>query len=664
MMLTPSAAPSPPPPDLRRNRFVGEPGTGKESLAHAVHAVSGRSGPLVALDVGALPEELAESELFGHRRGAFTGADRPRPGAVRAAHGGTLFLDELGNLPARLQVKLLRVLQERQVQPIGEDSPVPVDVRLVAATNADLGAMVRRGSFRADLLGRLDAVTLRLPPLRERLDDLDLLASGLLGERPSPWCTEEARQLLLRHRWPGNVRELGNVLRYAAALCPPGQPIGPEHLGPLSPRAQRRAPTLVVSNGSTEGWGLERRAVQALTVSTLTVPPLRARGEASLRAAVLGALGGRPIGPEALDLLCRLPWWGNQPELDAFAAALRALPPGPLDRAALRGLLPHLDDSLAEAPIFVVLLPALDERGRLGGLIREVQAGAALIGRARHLRELTGPDPRLSAARAAIGALAGDASVGLVDLSLLPQVSRAHLLITRGGGGLRIHALPGAGLPALAGGLLDEGSRPCDPTHPVELGVAGEVSILSRLGEVVVRLYIFLGELALAEHGPAAAARATAARAALDLTQDARPLAAPPAAPAVLSAPAAPVELSAEAREGPGNRVWTLTEPEQEALCALLATYEGGQLKVHVQAGVERWRATPELRRLSRYLEEAPRLSQYLSRLVEHAENAPLRTALAASLLGLPDAETRLQLLPKGLRDAVLASASLPLTPA
>ncbi len=531
--------------------------------------------------------------------------------------------------------------------PLGEDAPVPVDVRLVAATNADLGAMVRRGAFRADLLSRLDAVTLRLPPLRERVEDLDLLARSWLGERAAPWCTDEARQILLAHRWPGNIRELGNLLRYAAAVCPPGQPIGPEHLGPLSPRNQRRVPTLVVSTqGSIDGWGLERRARQALTVSTLTVPPLRDRGAASLRAAVLAGLGGRPIEPAALDLLARLPWWGNHPELEALFTALRALPPGPVDRGALVGLLPHLLDLAAEAPMLVVLLPSLDEDGRLSGLIREVNAGAALIGRLRHLRDLDRPDPRMQAALAAARDLAGEAPITAVDLSLVPQLSRAHVLVTRGEEGLWVHALPGAGLRVLAGGLSEASLRLSAPGLPVPVGVAGEISILGWDDQPVMRLYVFLGEVAMAEHGATAAARAAAGRHAQDATQDGRARPSPE-----------PPEPS-EPREGPITRVWTLTEPEQEALTALLLAYEGGQLKTHVQAGVEAWRARPDLRRLSRFLEEAPRLAQYLSRLVEHETNAPLRRALADALLRLPDADTRLGLLPSGLRAAVLAAGT------
>ena len=648
MAAVPAAAPSPPPPDLRRNRFVGEPGTGKESLAAAVHALSGRSGPFIALDVGALSEDLAESELFGHKRGAFTGADRPRPGAFRAADGGTLFLDELGNLPVRLQVKLLRVLAERRVQPVGEDSPVPVDVRVVAATNADLGAMVRRGAFRADLLGRLDAVNLRLPPLRERIEDLDDLAGGLLERAETPWCTEAARQILREHRWPGNIRELGNVLRYASAVAAPGQPLAPEHLGPLSPQTRRRAPVLVVSSALAEDhWGLERRQHQALTVSTLTVPPLRDRGEASIRAAVLQGLVGRPIEPEALDLLVRLPWWGNLAELSALFAALRALPPGPVDRGALVGPLPALLARAAEAPMLVVLLPALDDAGRLTGLIREVNGGAALLGRVRHVRDLAGADPRGRAALEAMRALAGGAPVTAVDLSLIPQLSRAHVLVTRGEAGLEVHALPGAGLSVMAGGLAEDARVAVNPGRSVTVGAAGEIVVLGRSGDAVVRLYLFLGAVAMSEHGPTAAARAAAAQSGLAVTVDAR------AAHQEASAPP-------EGREGPSSRVWTLTEGERSALVALLCGYEGGQLKAHIGAALSRWGAAPELRRLSRYLEEAPRLSQYLTRLVEHEENQSVAAALAARLLPLPDADTRLELLPKGVRDLVLACGVSP----
>lgn len=210
----------------------GETGTGKEVVARALHEASGRGGPFVAINCGALPASLLEAELFGAKKGAFSGATEDRVGLVRAASGGTLLLDEVGELPAQAQVALLRVLQEREVLPIGATRPVPVDVRFVAATHRPLDAMVEAGTFRRDLMMRLAGYRLRLPPLRERLEDLGLLAAALLPRRDGgalPALGPKAVRALLRFGWPGNVRQLERALSSAAALAA-GAAIGPEHL--------------------------------------------------------------------------------------------------------------------------------------------------------------------------------------------------------------------------------------------------------------------------------------------------------------------------------------------------------------------------------------------------------------------------------------------------
>jgi DNA-binding NtrC family response regulator len=201
---------------------LGETGTGKELIAHAIHQLSDRRRrPIVALDCGAIPEALLESELFGHEKGAFTGADRRKHGRLRLAEGGTCLLDELGNLPTSLQAKLLRVLESRQLQPVGADHASPMDVRFIAATNDDLQARVARGQFRADLYFRLAQYTIALPPLRERTEDIPYLAQRFLQEasvelrRPIETIVPEALELLHRYSWPGNVRELRNVMRQA-----------------------------------------------------------------------------------------------------------------------------------------------------------------------------------------------------------------------------------------------------------------------------------------------------------------------------------------------------------------------------------------------------------------------------------------------------------------
>jgi two-component system C4-dicarboxylate transport response regulator DctD len=196
----------------------GETGTGKEVVAQALHELSHRRGaPFVALNCGGLPDNLLDSELFGHEAGAFTGAQKKRVGKIEHAHRGTLFLDELESMPMGVQIKLLRVLQERVVERLGSNVPQPVDVRVVAATKDDLLARAKQGSFRADLVYRLNVVTIELPPLRERREDIPLLlehfmllAASRYG-RPQPEVGTPQMHRLMAHDWPGNVRELRNV---------------------------------------------------------------------------------------------------------------------------------------------------------------------------------------------------------------------------------------------------------------------------------------------------------------------------------------------------------------------------------------------------------------------------------------------------------------------
>ncbi|MEZ4442630.1 MAG: sigma 54-interacting transcriptional regulator [Polyangiaceae bacterium] len=201
----------------------GESGTGKELVARAVHQHSSRArGPYVVFDCGAVPPQLAESELFGHKRGAFSGAVEDRMGAFGRADGGTICLDEIGELPLELQPKLLRALETGEIRRIGEDSMRRVDVRVIAATNRDLRAEAQRGTFRADLLYRLDVVKVRMPPLRHRPEDIAGLTRRLLGDKLVGGDTVEGDNLrkLMSYAWPGNVRELRNVLDRAMALAP------------------------------------------------------------------------------------------------------------------------------------------------------------------------------------------------------------------------------------------------------------------------------------------------------------------------------------------------------------------------------------------------------------------------------------------------------------
>jgi DNA-binding NtrC family response regulator len=218
--------------------ITGPSGVGKELVARALHERSHRSsGPFVAVNCAAIPSELLESELFGVRKGAFTDARADRQGLFREAHGGTLFLDEIGDLPVAMQPKLLRVLQEREVRPLGGGQNVAVDVRVVAATRHDLRRAVAEGAFREDLFYRLAVVEIGIPALRERPDDVVPLAEAALArasarsERPHRSLSGAAIRKLLMHGWPGNVRELENAMERAVALCP-GDVILPEHLPP------------------------------------------------------------------------------------------------------------------------------------------------------------------------------------------------------------------------------------------------------------------------------------------------------------------------------------------------------------------------------------------------------------------------------------------------
>lgn len=238
--------------------ITGESGTGKELVARALHQLSGRGaagGVFVPVNMAAVPEGLLESHLFGHVRGAFTGAGQARAGAFRLAAGGTLFLDEIGELPLELQPKLLRALEERAVWPVGSDTPVAAAPRVVAATNHDLGEQVRAGRFREDLWYRLNVVNIHIPPLRERLEDIPVLVEYLLGRyreelgRPVLGVEREAMRALLGHGWRGNVRELANVLERAVLLGD----------GPLLRLADLPAETLaVISSAATSAGASER----------------------------------------------------------------------------------------------------------------------------------------------------------------------------------------------------------------------------------------------------------------------------------------------------------------------------------------------------------------------------------------------------------------------
>ncbi|NEV63087.1 sigma 54-interacting transcriptional regulator [Thiorhodococcus minor] len=210
--------------------ITGESGSGKEVVATALHELSGRRGPLVVFDASVTDPEMVRNDLFGHIKGAFTGATGSREGAFRRADGGTLFIDEIGELPLDLQPRLLRALESREVVPVGSDQSVKVDVRVIAATHRNLEAMVQAGEFRADLYYRLSVICLQVPPLREIKPDIPLLVQSFADKMGMPCrLTADAERALLGYHWPGNVRELRNVLERAAVLCR-SQEIRPEHL--------------------------------------------------------------------------------------------------------------------------------------------------------------------------------------------------------------------------------------------------------------------------------------------------------------------------------------------------------------------------------------------------------------------------------------------------
>jgi transcriptional regulator with PAS, ATPase and Fis domain len=266
----------------------GETGTGKEVVARALHGWSGRSGPLVTVNCAALPETLAEGELFGYRRGAFTGADRASPGLFRTAQGGTLLLDEVADLPLPLQAKLLRVLEQREVLPLGESQPVPIDVRMVAACQQPLMDGVRAGRFRADLLARLDGLTVHLPPLRDRRQDVLPLFSHLLrdlSQARAPALESDLVERLCLYDWPFNVRELVFLARRLLALHGNESTLLASHL----PERMRDQAT-VLPAGSHEAPDTASKGIQAEPVElpALIVALRAAGGNVARASAMLG----------------------------------------------------------------------------------------------------------------------------------------------------------------------------------------------------------------------------------------------------------------------------------------------------------------------------------------------------------------------------------------
>ena len=300
----------------------GETGTGKELVARAVHEGSGRAGgPLVAVNCGALPEHLVESELFGHRKGAFTGADEHRAGLFEVADGGTLFLDEIGELPRALQARLLRVLESGEIRRVGDNHPITVDVRLVSATHRNLEEMVRVGEFREDLLFRINTFEITVPPLRERRADLLALVDHFV-RRSRPQLPPQAAAIdaltlatLAAHDWPGNIRELANVVEHALVLCDE-LPLTVEHLpGRLSGLMPLAAPPEATPIGGIVAAGADPGSARPRTLKELELD------------AILTGLarndGNKPRTAEELGI-----------SLKTLYNKLHQLPGGALDKSA------------------------------------------------------------------------------------------------------------------------------------------------------------------------------------------------------------------------------------------------------------------------------------------------------------------------------------------
>lgn len=250
--------------------ITGESGTGKELVARSLHAASSRAGkPMVTVNCAALAESLLESELFGHERGAFTGADKRRDGRFAQADGGTIFLDEIGEMPLSVQAKLLRALQQGEVQRVGSDTPITVDTRVIAATNRNLRQEAKEKRFREDLYFRLNVITIEIPPLRDRGEDIPLMAANFLqrfssrNHKKIKGFTPQAMDCLLRYAWPGNVRELENTVERAVILCG-GDLISEEDLPKNILQAPEKPKTETLENSSLAGLSLDMVEKQAI----------------------------------------------------------------------------------------------------------------------------------------------------------------------------------------------------------------------------------------------------------------------------------------------------------------------------------------------------------------------------------------------------------------
>lgn len=580
--------------------IVGEPGAGKEAMARAAHALSGRPGPLVCVDVGALSPSLLESELFGHVRGAYTGADRARKGAFQQADGGTLFLDEISNLELSAQVKLLRALQERQVRPVGADAPVDVDVRVVAASNQDLDEMVARGAFRLDLLGRLNAATLRLPPLRDRGQDWARIARCVLGVAPDQrWCSPAAEDILSAHTWQGNVRELVNVVRSASVLSAEGL-IEPQHLGRLSPLERRKVPIVTTSSHELEAEDLATEHLRSARACTVHVPALSACIDVSRLHHIFDRLK-RPerLTRDAIRELASHPW-EDLAALDAAMTRVDAADMQPITLAQLHTLCPRLSRVTSTRPMTTILNPRVTKGDRVEGFRRTIPSSALLLGRLSHIEELQhlaeAKDARAAGWLAALRARASrPACVALHH----PRLSRAHVMITRAPDGLSAYRFEGTALAVEAhmpGALhrLDPGESAGDGEW-IEL-------VFGSSADHPLTVLVCVDDAAERDW---ARQQGRTSVAAPTWTQGA-----------------------------PGTRLmggvamWTLSCVEVEALLDMMTGFTSGSFKHHMLEAARACESRPELDQLRTFLLKAPRFAQYITRLFEHTTNGALRDGL------------------------------------
>ena len=598
----------------------GEPGVGKELMARALHRLTGRSGAFVALDLGALEPNLARAELFGHAKGAFTGAQAAHKGAFERAQGGTLFLDEVGNLSLELQASLLRVLQQRKVRPLGAQREIDLDVRIVSATNAHLDHMVRQGEFRADLLGRLNAAVVSLPALRQRPQDFDVLGEAFGPARPTeqPWATHEARALLGRWHWPGNVREFQHVVTCAAALAGGHRPLGVEHFEGISSALAPPGPTLMTHTGEPEDLQDVVPAPLRLELqrACLRLPPWRERSPQSKQFWLRFFMDHRPIEPSVLDRLATMAWWGGLEEIRAALAPLRGPQVrGVIDHGQVDALIPNLLEAAHDRPVRVLMWPTAS-KGGVGGMGWHFREACILVGRARTLEGLRPKDQRDERGQRAYAELKArlqGLSVGCLSLPWLPRVSRAQCLITRDQDGLVLRHVGGDHLEVSAGPIRGP-LEVLEPGEQTSVGQAGQIMLSRSGGEVYAQMFVFEGNAAFVAYGPAALEEDVTRGAALT-------------SPQTLHGPSR--QPSGRQSSKPG-RVWELQSQEVESLTDIVASYTGGRFSAHIrQASQALCLQGDHHGRLASYLTRCwPRAAQYLGRLYAFEPNEPLRRAL------------------------------------